>query len=180
MSKPLKQMILDMYRKEFDGVNDALLVDIRGIEANDNNAMRQGLAGKDIKVTVVKNALAKTAFKDTGLAHLDEMMSGPSAIAHGADSVVTVARELITWAKKLKELEIKGAVMEGTVFGPNEIDALSKYPTRDEAQAQVIQVVLGPAGQVIGAATSAGSNIASILKAIEEKLENGEAITKVA
>ena len=71
-------------------------------------------------------------------------------------------------------------VRRATVEDPDQITALSKFPTKEEAQAQVIQVVLGPAGQVIGAATSAGANIASILKAVEEKLEKGEAIAKIA
>ena len=50
---------------------------------------------------------------------------------------------------------------------------------REEAQAQIVQLLLSPAGQVIGAATSAGGSIAGILKTMEEKLEKGEAIAKV-
>lgn len=181
MSKPVKQMIIDLYRQTFEGVEEAVLVDIRGISANDNNEFRGDLVSKNgIRVTVVKNSLAKKAFEGGPLEPLADMLEGPSAVVHGGESVVNVARELIDWAKKVEAIEFKGAVMEGVVFGADQIKALSEYPTKDEAQAQIIQVVLAPAGQVIGAAVSAGNDLAGVLKALEEKLEKGEAITKVA
>ena len=46
-----------------------------------------------------------------------------------------------------------GAIMDGELFGPTQIEALSKYPTKTEAQGQVIQIILGAAGQVISAIT---------------------------
>ncbi len=177
MSKPVKEIIMRMYEQQFADVTDAVLVDIRGIESNDNNELRAGLAEKGIRVTVVKNALARKAFGGRPLESLNSMLKGPSAVVYGGESVVNVARELIDWAKKFDAIEFKGAVMEGTVFAADEIKRLSDFPTREEAQAQVVQVILGPGSQVIGAATSAGSNIAGILDAMVEKLEKGEAIT---
>jgi large subunit ribosomal protein L10 len=169
MSKPVKEMITGMYRKMFAEVNEAVLVDIRGLESNDNNNFRAGLADKGIRVTVVKNSLAAKVFSETGLAPIAELLSGPSAVVYGSDSLVSVARELIDCVKEYEQLDLKGAVMEGQLYGASEMKRLSEMPTKDEAQAQIIQVILSPAGDVISAATSAGSAIASILKTIEEK-----------
>lgn len=180
MSKTVKKLLTDVYKDQFSGMTQAMLVDIRGIEANDNNALRGGLAEKQIKITVVKNALAKSAFAGTDLEPLNDMIDGPSALVYGGESVVNVAREMIDWAKKLENLELKGAVLDGIVFGPEDITKLSKYPTRDEAQAEVVQLLLSPAKNLAGAIKSPGSKIASILKTIEEKLEAGESISKVA
>src|SRR5699024_4506909 len=97
-------------------------------------------ARKHIKVTVVKNTLAQKAFEGTDLVQLGDLLDGPSAVVYPVSeetSVVGVARELITWAKELPTVQFKGALMEGMVFGPDEIEALSKYPTKEEAQAQV-------------------------------------------
>lgn len=179
MSKPVKEMMMRTYQQAFENVTDAVLVDIRGVDANTNNELRNGLAEKEIRVRVVQNALARKVFSDSPLEPISDLLEGPTAVVYGGESVVDVAREILDWAKKVKQVEVKGAIMEGAVFGADEVDRLSKYPTRVEAQGQVIQVVLGPAGQVIGAATSAGSNIAGILSTIEEKLEKGESIEKV-
>jgi large subunit ribosomal protein L10 len=180
MSKPVKNMIIEMYREQFRDVTGAVLVDIRGVTSNDNMKLRANLAKKGIRVTVVKNTLARLAFEQLGLASSSTLLQGPSALVYGSDSVVNVARELLDIVKTFDKLQLKGAVMDGQIFAANEVDALSKYPTREEAQAQVIQVILGPAGQVIGAAVGIGGQIASIIKQVEEKLEKGETITKVA
>jgi len=183
MSKPVKNLIVDSYKKRFEGLAGGVLIDVRGIKSNDTNSLRSNLAGKDIKVTIVKNSLAKKAFEDGELAPLNDLLDGPSAVAYPVSedaSVVTVARELIEAAKTLKDLEFRGALMEGIVFGPNEVEALSKYPTKDEAQAQVVQIFLSPAQTLVGAVTSPGKKIASILKTVQEKLESGEEIKKAS
>ncbi len=180
MSKPVKNMLIRDYQALLEGVEDALLVSIRGIEANDNNRMRQGLAEKQIKVTVIRNNLAKHALKDSGLESLEPLFSGPSALAYGAESVVDVARELVKWAKDVQKLELKGAVLDGLVFeGDAGVRRLSNFPTREEAIAQNVTLVLTPGQKLVGAAMGPGSALSSCLKAIEEKLEQGEAIAKL-
>jgi ribosomal protein L10 len=59
------------------------------------------------------------------------------------------------------------------------VKALSKFPTRDEAIAQDVTLILGPGRKLVGAIKGPGSNLAGIIKAIEEKLEKGEAIAAV-
>ena len=183
MSKPVKNLIAAQYEKEFDGLTGAVLIDIRGVEANDNNALRTELAGKSIKIRVIKNSLARNVFKDHELAALTEYLEGPAAVAYPTNeemSVVGVARELIGWAKKLEHMQFKGAVMDGITFGPEEITKLSEYPTKEEAQAKVVQIILTPGQKLVGSILAPGRNLAGIIKTIQDKLEAGETIEKVA
>ena len=179
MSKPVKEMIMRDYQERFGELEGAVVVDIRGIEANENNELRLELLKKDVRVTVVKNALARRAFDNTALDALSPAFEGPSAVAHGADSVVEVARELVKWAKKIELLELKGAVLDGEYYeGEAGVKRLSDFPTREEAQAKVVQLVLSPAGNIVSAAKSGGGNILGIVKEIQERLEKGETISK--
>jgi large subunit ribosomal protein L10 len=181
MSKPVKNLITEDYKRRFEGLTGAVLVDVRGMEANDNNEFRHGLAAKQIKVTVVKNSQAKRAFEGTDLEALTEMLDGPSAVVYPTSedtSVVNVARELVDWAKKLDTLEFRGALLDGIKFGPDQIEVLSKYPTKEEAQATVVTLLLSPAKNLAGAIKAPAGNIAGILKTIQEKLEAGETIGK--
>lgn len=180
MSKPVKEMIMRDYESRFTGIDGALVVDIRGIDANETNAMRLDLLSKGVRVTVVKNALARKAFEGGDLAALAPALSGPSALAYGGESVVNVARELVAWAKKIGDLELKGAVLDGQYFdGEAGVKRLSDFPTREEAQAKVVQLVLSPGANVLGAAKGGGGRILGIVKQIQEKLEAGETIQKV-
>jgi large subunit ribosomal protein L10 len=183
MSKPVKDLITKSYQHRFDGLSGGLLVDLRGVNGNDNNRMRSDLANKDIRITVVKNSLAKRAFGDGDLAPLSELMEGPCALVYPVSeetSVIGAAREMLEWAKEVHELEFRGAVLEGIRFGPDEIEKLSKYPTRDEAQAQAVQLLLSPAQNLAGQITGPGSNVAGLVDAIREKLEKGEQIAKAS
>ncbi len=180
MSKPMKEMMIEDYRRRLDGVENALVISVRGVGANDNNQMRTTLAKKDIRITVVRNNLARYAFEGTGLAGLDPIMEGPSALAYGAESVVDVAREIMEWAKKLDNLELKGAILEGELYeGAAGVERLSKMPTREEAIAQDVTLILSPGRNLVGSVLGPGGALMGIVKAIEDKLEKGEAIERV-
>lgn len=183
MSKPVKNLITDQYKSLFENVTGAVVVDIRGIPANTTNEMRAGLAGKDIKITVVKNSLAKRAFTGHGLEAIGDVLEGGCTMVYPSSdnaSAVVVARELLDWAKKVKDLKFRGAVLDGIVFGPNDIKKLSEYPTKAEAQAKVVQLLLSPAQNLVSAILAPGRNIAGIVKTIQTKLEAGETIAKAS
>ena len=179
MSKPVKELILADYKKRFDDVEAALVIDIRGMDANDNNALRLDLASKDIRVTIVKNSLARKAFAGTGLEPIIGSLQGPSALAYGAESVVDVAREMVAWARKLEHLELRAAVLDGELFeGQAGVARLSQYPTRLEAQARAVQLVLTPAATLVAAMLGPPSGILSIVKEIERRLSDEQTISK--
>lgn len=180
MSKTVKNMIIEEYRERVGDTQDALVIGLRGISSNDTNAIRTGLAQKSIRVTVVRNKLFGQAFGETGLSALSDLLSGSNALAYGGESVVEVAREIVDLVKKFPDIELKGAVLDGQLFeGQDGVERLSKFPTRDEAIAEDVTLILGPGRKLVGAIKGPGSQLAGVLKAIEEKLEKGEAIAKV-
>src|SRR5262249_16828851 len=83
MSKPVKNPIPASYKKRFGDLEGAVLVNVRGIKSNDNNKLRQDLAVQKVKVTVVKNSLAKRALEGTKLQQLCDMLEGPCAVVYG-------------------------------------------------------------------------------------------------
>ena len=102
-------------------------------------------------------------------------------MAFGGNSVVEVARNLVSWAKKIKKLELKAAVLDGQFFvGHEGVKRLSEFPTKEEAQGTVVQLLLSPAGNVVKAATSPGSNVVGIVKEMTSMLEDGKTIEKIA
>jgi large subunit ribosomal protein L10 len=180
MSKPVKNLVISEYKKRFSDVDGALVISVRGINSKDTTALRAGLREKNIRVTIVKNTLAKKAFAGTALEALEAALSGPAALAYGGTSVVDLARELVDWAKKVQQLELRGAVLDGEYFdGAEGVKRLSTFPTREEAQARVVTLVLSPGGKIVGAAKSPGSKLLGIVKEIQERLEKGQAIAKV-
>ena len=180
MSKPIKELVRKEVARRFEGVTSAAVVDVTGIDAVSMNQLRDRLAGKSVRLMIVKNALARQVFKAAGQNTMAEILEGPCALVYATDggktSVVSVVRELLEIAKTTKALKVKGAVLEGDGFGtPEAVEALSKFPTREEALGKVLGAALGAGGKLVAAILSGGAKVAGILKTIEEKAEKAEA-----
>jgi large subunit ribosomal protein L10 len=177
MSKPVKDLVRDELIKRFDGVTQLAVVGFTGVDATSTNEIRGRLREKDIRMTVVKNSLARQAFAAVGIEPAGGLLNGPCAVAYGADSVVTVVRELLDIQGGEPNLTVKAAFMEGELFQEDQIDALSKYPTRDEAVARVLQCVLSAGANLSACLIGPAGQLAGILKTIEEKgdADNSEA-----
>ncbi|MBN1553850.1 MAG: 50S ribosomal protein L10 [Phycisphaerae bacterium] len=173
MSKPVKQMIRKDLTRRFANVSSIAVVGFTGLNAEQTYEMRGRLAEKEIQFKVVKNSLAKQAFQEVGLEVAGDLLDGPCGIAWGADSIVTVVRELLDINKKsAPTLTVKAAVLDGEVFsGEQDVQRLSKFPTRDEAIGQVVQAVLSAGANLAGCLIGPAGSIASILKTLEEKDE---------
>ena len=170
MSKPVKYMIATEYARRFDGVTGAVVVEIRGLDGKATTDVRGNLRSKGIKVTVVKNALVRRSLKGGPLASLEKALKGPSALLTGGESAVIVAREIVKVAEKEKKVVLKGAIFDGEYYdGEAGVKKLGSFPTREEAQAKVVTLVLSPARNIMG-----------VVKSLQEKLEKGESVTKLA
>lgn len=185
MSKTVKSMMMRDYNARMahpeGGMRDSLLISIRGLKGTATTKLRQDLAKKNIRVTVMRNALARKNFRDTNLEPLLGLLQGPSAMAYGGNSVVEVAREVVALIATLPQVELKGAILDGTLYkGKAGVEELSKFPTREEAVARNVTLILSPGKKLAAQIKGPGANLAGLVKAIEAKLEKGEAITKVA
>lgn len=169
MSKPVKELIRKELIGRFAGVTQLAVVGFTGLNAQKTNEIRARLREKDIRMTVVKNALAKQAFQATGIGSARGLLDGPCAVAYGADSVVTVIRELLAIHKDEPNLTVKAAFLEGEVFAADRIDALSKFPTREEAIGQVMACALSAGANLAACLIGPGAQLAGILKAIEDR-----------
>ncbi len=168
MSRPVKQLIRKDLAARFEGLTSLAIVGFTGLDAVTTHQVRGRLREKDIRLTVVRNSLARQAFRDVGLDDAAGLLDGPCAVAYGGDSVVMVVRELLQIHKDAPSLTVKAALMDGEVFGADRVEELSSYPTRDEAIGRVVQCVLSPGAKLLGCVMGPGAKLASILKSIEE------------
>ena len=174
MSKPVKQMLRREIVRRLQEVKELAVVSVTGIGGVANNKMRGDLRGKGIRVMIVRNAMARQAFDELGLEKAASLLEGPCALAYGGESVVDLVRTMLDKAKTAPQLKVKGALMEGEIFGAERIEELSKYPTRGEALSNLSGALLAPGGKLLAATLGPGRIIGSLLKAIEEKAPKDE------
>lgn len=184
MSKPVKELMRKNLARRLEGVESLAVVDFTGVDATSTNQIRGRLAEKSIRVMVVKNSLARQAFREAGLERAGQLLRGPCAIAYGEDNetvgVVAVVRELLDIRKEQPNLNVKAALLEGEIFEAERVEELSKFPTREEAIGKVTGALMGPAATLSSALLGGGRTIAGILKSIEEKQGGDESAEQAA
>jgi len=170
MSKYLKGLITDELKNRLEGVSDALVVNVIGMEANANVELRKVLREKKIHLMVVKNSLAHRAAEGTSLAPMFEDAEGSLAVVWGGEDVVSLAKEVMRLAgqEQYKPFGPKGGVMEGEKLSADDVQAVSKWPNREEQLSILMGQILGPGASLSAQLLGPGSQLAS---QIEQKGE---------
>ena len=171
MSKPVKAMLRSELVGRLQGVESLAVLSLMGVSGVDNNRLRRQLREKDIRLTVVKNSVARQALDEVGLSDVGGLIDGPCALVTGGDNVVVVVRELLEFGKDIPTMAVKGALMESEIFGPERVEELSKFPTREEALANLAGQIKGAGGRLVATLLGAGARLAGIIKAVEERAE---------
>ncbi|MEW6250503.1 MAG: 50S ribosomal protein L10 [Planctomycetota bacterium] len=175
MSKPIKQMITANLAERYAAADNAVWVELLGVDGVTTNEFRRALRGRHMHLEVVKTSLFKRACNGRPMARLADRVKGPVALVTGGESAVDIGKLLDEWFGKLaKNLRVRGALLEGEYLDEQQCKTLSSLPTRVDLQARVVSIVLTPGSRVIGAALGPGRRIAGILKSLIEKLEKAE------
>lgn len=177
MSKYVKDLITDSLRRRLEGVDDAILVDMIGLNANTNNRLRAEFRRKNIQVMVVKNSLAQRATEGTPLAAMFEGLTGTSAICWGSEDIISLAKEVTELAKdkSLAPFSARGGVMDGEKLSADQVQEISKWPNRAELLSIVAGQLMGPASEIASQLVGPARQIASqIEKLIERKGEDDQ------
>jgi large subunit ribosomal protein L10 len=170
MSKRVKSLIERDLGNRFKDIDSVAVISPRGIGAIKNNQIRRKLREQGMRMTVVKNTLAKRATAGGKIKQLENLLDGPSAVIYGTGSMSAIARLLVEEKKNDEKLELRGIFFDGEVYvGEKGVLQVSKMPTRKEAIGQLVALIVSPGKNLAGAIKSPGSKLASILKTIEEK-----------
>jgi large subunit ribosomal protein L10 len=171
MSKYVKELMMDQLRTDLDGTRSVLVLDLKGLDANAEYGLRRDLRKKSIRLRALKNSLARRVFADMGMDGLSKYLDGPSVLAWGGDGVPELAKEISTQVKKLKKPAIKGGAVDGVIVGPDQVEEITKLPSREVLIGQVLGLLLGPAQQVLSMLSSPASTLIGQLEAFVEKQE---------
>jgi large subunit ribosomal protein L10 len=173
MSKYVKDLITAELKKRFDGVEDALLVNVVGMPNEQNVALRRELRRKQINLVVVKNSLARRATEGTALAPAFEGVAGTLAVLWGGDDLVSLAKEVVRIAgqKEFAPFAPQGGVMDGQQLSPAEVTQVAKWPSRAEQLSILVGQILSPGANLSAQLLGPGSKLNS---QIEKKGEGAE------
>lgn len=153
-----KETLVQAAAEKFESAASVVIVDYRGLTVEEVTNLRKQLRDAGVEMKVIKNSILSRAAKKVGLDGLDEVFTGPTAVAFSNDDVVAPAKIIDEFAKDAKALEIKGGVIEGKVSSVEQITALAKLPNREGLLSMLLSVLQAPV-----------RNVAYAVKAVAEK-----------
>ena len=131
-------------------INEAasVVVDYRGLTVEQATNLRKQLRENGVEMKVIKNSILRRAAEKAGLEGLNEVFTGPTAVAFSNEDVVAPAKIIADFAKEAEALEIKGGIIEGNVASIEEITALAKLPNREGLLSMLLSVLQAPVRNV--------------------------------
>jgi large subunit ribosomal protein L10 len=167
--RPEKVAVVDEVRGRLSSANAALLTEYRGLKVDELARLRQAIrqAGGDYKI--YKNTLVRLAVADLGLTELDDLLTGPTAVAFVDGDAVLVAKALRDFARASPALVVKGGVLGTRVLSAADAGALADVAPREVVLAQLAGALAAPLRQMAGLLAAVPRNFAYGLSALIQK-----------
>lgn len=141
MRKVLKKQIVEELSKEFTKEVSVFYADFKGQSVKELESLRIAVKEAGGKTKVIKNTLARIAFKNNGI---DVDFENNNIFIWGEDQI-TLAKIITKHASNYKDsFNIKGGVIEGEVKDALYIEEISKLPTKDELLGMVAFMMKAP------------------------------------
>ena len=141
-----------------------LLTNYRGINVEDDTALRKSVREIGAEYAVIKNNITRRALKECGIDSLDEALEGPTAVIIATEDYLPALKAIYKYGKENEFYTIKGGVLEGAVTSVDELKTLAELPSKEELIAKLAGCLLANV-----------SKLAATLDAVRVKKEAEEA-----
>jgi large subunit ribosomal protein L10 len=170
MARPDKAAAVADLVESFQEASGAVLTEYRGLTVKQLQELRRSL-GENANYAVVKNTLTQIAAKEAGVDGVDDLLSGPTAIAFINGDVVEAAKGLRDFAKANPALVIKGGYLDGKTMDPSEIAKLADLESREVLLGRIAGGMLASLSQAVYLLNAPLAQTARLAGALQQKLE---------
>lgn len=139
-----------------------------GMSVGQSTDLRTKMRDAGASYKVAKNRLAKLALKDTQYEGLEDLLTGPTALAWSTDPVAA-AKAAVDFAKTNDKLEIVGGAMGSTQLDANGIKALASMPSLDQLRGTIVGLINAPATKIARVVNEPAAKLARVFGAYGAK-----------
>jgi large subunit ribosomal protein L10 len=151
-----------------------IAVDPTGLTVAQAAEIRTTLRAADARLRVVKNTLTERAADEAGIAELKELLTGPTALTFVRGDAAAAAKALADYAKATDRLPFKGGYMDGAPLDVDQLQAISKLPSRQVLYGQLVGMIAAPITGLARGLNALLSGVAIALGQVQAKAEAGE------
>ena len=168
MNKEKKKVYIAEMKNFFNKTNSVLVTHYQGLSVKQIDELRSEMRKHGILFRITKNKITKLALKGTKFDKLEDLFSGPTAVAFSEDAISS-AKILTNFAKTNSNLKIIGGIMEDEPLSLKDVEKIATLPTLDEARAKIVGILSTPAQKIMSILLAPGSKIAILAHAKSKK-----------
>ncbi|MBI2634667.1 50S ribosomal protein L10 [Candidatus Peregrinibacteria bacterium] len=170
VTKQQKSDILKDLIEQMKAAKSVIFADYQGLTVKDVKNLRKQLKEKGVKFQVAKRTLFNIAAKETGYGELpDEVIQGPVGAAFSMEDQMAAASLIYKFAKKNKNLKLRGALFDGRVLSIAETKVLATMPSKEELIGKLLYLIKYPIQGFHGVLNNTVAGFVRALNAIAEQ-----------
>jgi len=159
MNKEKKKIYVEEMKNFFNKNSSVFVTHYQGLTVKQIDELKKEMRKHGVLFKVTKNRITKLALEGTKYKKLENLFSGPTAIAF-SDDAISSAKILTNFAKKNTNLKIIGGIMENEPLTLEEVAKIATLPTLDEARGKIVGILTAPAKKIMSILLAPGSKIA--------------------
>ena len=168
MNKNKKKTYIEEMKNFFSKTSSVFVTHYQGLTVKQVDDLRSEMRKHGILFKITKNRITKLALEGSKYKKLENLFSGPTAVAFSEDAI-TSAKILTKFAKKNPNLKIIGGIMEEETLSVAQVEEIATLPTLDEARTKIVGILTAPAQKIISILLAPGSKIAILAHAKSKK-----------
>lgn len=167
-----KKAIVAEVNEVATGALSVVIADSRGVAVSDMTDLRKQARENNVVLRVVRNTLAKRAVEGTEFECTQEVLVGPSLLAFSMEDPGAAARIFKDFAKANDQFEVKALAVSGQLMNADQIDVLAKLPTRDQALASLMSVMIAPVTKLARTMNEVPTKVTRAVAAVRDQKQD--------
>ena len=168
MNKNKKKTYIEEMKGFFKKNSSVFVTHYQGLTVKQIDKLKSEMREHGILFRVTKNRITKLALEGSKFKKLENLFTGPTAVAFSEDAI-TSAKILTKFAKKNSNLKIIGGIMDEEPLSVEEVEKIATLPTLDEARGIIVGILTAPAQKIISILLAPGAKIAILAHAKSKK-----------
>jgi len=149
LSLEQKKAVVDEVAEVARSAQSAVAAEYRGLTVTEMTELREKAKQSGVYLRVVRNTLARRAVEGTEFECVQDRLRGPLVLAFSRDEPGAAARVLREYAKSNAKLVVSFVAFDGKAMDALAIDQIASLPTREEALAMLMSVLMAPATKLV-------------------------------
>ena len=168
MNKDKKRTYIEEMKNFFKKTSSVFVTHYQGLTVKQIDKLRDEMRKHGILFKITKNRITKLALEGSKFKKIENLFSGPTAIAFSEDAI-TSAKILTRFAKSNSNLKIVGGIMQEEPLTVEDVEKIATLPTLNEARAKIVGILTCTAQKIMSILLAPGSKIAILALAKSKK-----------